>query len=152
MLRWLANIRKFNCTSYQYDTISNKPQMIKKSKIHLVKEPGEFVLVDQLQFTTPKFIAWLKGGPTCKKYTCVAVMWIMQHDKKYAYARKFDTRINIKNKKNHLRCVQQDMVLRHKTIKPATVGLTTILEKWLQGKSERIYLLWYICLLLKCHS
>ena len=75
--RRLMLVRTPKCAGCLFGSMTKKPWRTKgannKGRIKQVTKPGQCVSVDQLQSTTPGFIAQLKGGITKQRYTAATV-------------------------------------------------------------------------------
>eukprot|EP00957_Ditylum_brightwellii_P208119 15355942-Ditylum_brightwellii.AAC.2 len=75
--RCLAKIRPPKCAGYMYMNMTRKAWRIKtkqnRNKIMKATEPGQVVSLDQLESTTPGFVAQLKGTLMTKSYKAATV-------------------------------------------------------------------------------
>jgi hypothetical protein len=75
--RKLASIRPPKCSGCLYGTMTKRPWRTKTkqsvNKIKPAKAPGECVSVDQLESSTPGFVAQLKGKLTRKRYKAATI-------------------------------------------------------------------------------
>lgn len=83
----LAHVTPPKCAGCIYGAMTKKPWRTKgpqgKGKLKLTDHPGQCISVDQLQSTTPGFIAQLKGLLTRRRYTAATIF--VDHYSGYSY-------------------------------------------------------------------
>ena len=85
--RKLANVQPPKCASCIYGAMTRKPWRTKSKpaniKVRPVTDPGDCISVDQLESSTPGFIAQLKGALTKDRYRCATVF--VDHASRHGY-------------------------------------------------------------------
>ena len=90
--RKLLNVTPPMCAGCLEGAMTKKPWRVKSNKnlgkLRKAEKPGQIVSVDQLESTTPGFIAQLKGNPTKFRYTGATVFVDHYSDMTYIHLMK----------------------------------------------------------------